>query len=504
MIARDAPLFDILFVRPHYEGHPPLWHLILLLPARAGLPYEPSIKTIQLIFALAMVWLILFRSPFPRPVRLFLPFTYFFFYQYGVIARPYAMFCVAIFLTAIFWKERNEKPWRLCLAMLWMCLSTAYGIALAGGMALAWVLPLLRQEKISFFRNGRRFLSLCFLFVCAMVLIFFILPKSDAHAVVIKDFLKSRSFLFQLLFFWIVIPSDVLCTSLSDYACIFEQQNIHSYDFISAAIVSFPVYVFLFFLCKRRKKTLLLLLPLCAMSLVSAGGYLNAHHYGILLAFLLGIVWICLDDIPFQTELFHKYLDKLHLSPPSRHIISHIPHFCLIIFAVINLYWSMGAAYAELTKPYGYGRECAKYINEHHLNDYRWLEGWNIIRDKENPQDILYEDTNFANSFSICINPYLSHNLLNNLPPEISYATHKVSSPLQIKQNLEKWRQEPDPDIIASSMTDYSYIISSLAIQSDYKQIKIASYRMIWKADPGFSYPLYIYIQTDLAGKLNL
>ena len=42
-IARSGSLKEILFEIPHYEGHPPLWHLILVPFAKLGAPYELSL-----------------------------------------------------------------------------------------------------------------------------------------------------------------------------------------------------------------------------------------------------------------------------------------------------------------------------------------------------------------------------------------------------------------------------------------------------------------------------
>lgn len=46
LMARDCSWHDLLLVRPHYEGHPPLWWLLLAIPARLGVPYEWGIKSI--------------------------------------------------------------------------------------------------------------------------------------------------------------------------------------------------------------------------------------------------------------------------------------------------------------------------------------------------------------------------------------------------------------------------------------------------------------------------
>ena len=68
-IARFASLKEILTEVEHYEGHPPLWHLVLLPFARAELPYKITIFCIGMVFSGASVWLLLFRSPFPRILR---------------------------------------------------------------------------------------------------------------------------------------------------------------------------------------------------------------------------------------------------------------------------------------------------------------------------------------------------------------------------------------------------------------------------------------------------
>lgn len=49
LIARDASFREMLVKIPHYEGHPPLWWLILAVPAKLGMPYELSIKISKLL-----------------------------------------------------------------------------------------------------------------------------------------------------------------------------------------------------------------------------------------------------------------------------------------------------------------------------------------------------------------------------------------------------------------------------------------------------------------------
>ena len=75
-ISKDS-IYNILFVIPHYEAHPPLWHLILKCFTSFDIPAELSIKIPNLLFMFASIWLLLFKSPFPRIIRLVLHILFF-------------------------------------------------------------------------------------------------------------------------------------------------------------------------------------------------------------------------------------------------------------------------------------------------------------------------------------------------------------------------------------------------------------------------------------------
>ncbi len=141
-ISKDS-VYNILFVIPHTEGHPPLWYLILKCFSFFNINCEFGIKIPNLLFMFGAVWLLIFKSPFPRIVRLTLPFTYFIFYQYSVISRPYSIFCFAIFLTALFYKERNNHPFKFVSALALLCLSCAYGMVISVGIILCWFVQIL-------------------------------------------------------------------------------------------------------------------------------------------------------------------------------------------------------------------------------------------------------------------------------------------------------------------------------------------------------------------------
>lgn len=73
LIARDCLYRDLLLVRPHYEGHPPLWWLLQSIPAKLCVPYERGLKGVELVCSALMCGLLVFRAPLPRLAVALLP-----------------------------------------------------------------------------------------------------------------------------------------------------------------------------------------------------------------------------------------------------------------------------------------------------------------------------------------------------------------------------------------------------------------------------------------------
>lgn len=181
LIARDCSWREMILERPHYEGHPPLWWMMLAAPAKLGVPYEIGLKSINLACATLMIWLLEFKTKLPEPFKVILPFSYFLCYQYGVTSRPYALMVAAMLLVAINWKTRDEKPWREVLSMMLLCLTSSYGLVIAGMFAANWVVRFVRQEH-SLIRNRQRFAALLALLAAAVVILIDVMPAKDVYS----------------------------------------------------------------------------------------------------------------------------------------------------------------------------------------------------------------------------------------------------------------------------------------------------------------------------------
>lgn len=141
LIVRDSGLVQLLFERVRYEGTPGLWHAILWLAMRAGLPYD-QLYLVSGGFALAGAAVVLWRAPFPAWMRCGVIFSYFFAYQFAVVARSYAVDLLLLPLAAAFFADRTEKPlpYALVIGLLAHLNAHSFLIAAVLGLEFAWQL----------------------------------------------------------------------------------------------------------------------------------------------------------------------------------------------------------------------------------------------------------------------------------------------------------------------------------------------------------------------------
>jgi len=99
-IAKGSGSFFDLLSNTRYEGHPPIWYVMLWSISK--LTHDPvALQFLNLIISYAIVFIILFYSPFPIIIKALIPFGYFFIFEYSILSRNYAValliaFCICI------------------------------------------------------------------------------------------------------------------------------------------------------------------------------------------------------------------------------------------------------------------------------------------------------------------------------------------------------------------------------------------------------------------------
>jgi len=145
LLARDNSLFGLLVHALHYEGTPGLWHMVLWVAIRCGLPYS-GLHLISSALACGGAWLVMYRSPFPVSMRAGLIFSYFFGYQYSVVARSYCLDLLLLPLAACLYGRKLERPLLYCF-VLGLCVNCNAQSFLIGAVLFLDFLWAARRES---------------------------------------------------------------------------------------------------------------------------------------------------------------------------------------------------------------------------------------------------------------------------------------------------------------------------------------------------------------------
>ena len=146
LIARDSGLFELLFQRLRYEGHPGLWYLILMIPSRI-FPYYPTIQVMCFLIAVAGVYVFVRTSPFPIILKILFPFTYFIFYQYAIVARSYVLLPLLIFMIGSIYPQKSERIYLFTLLLCLLAYTSVFSALIAISVMFIHLLHTLKSWK---------------------------------------------------------------------------------------------------------------------------------------------------------------------------------------------------------------------------------------------------------------------------------------------------------------------------------------------------------------------
>ncbi len=499
-IARCASITDILFEIPHYEGHPPLWHLILMPFAKLGVGYEFSLSLVSLIFAGAAVGLIIWKAPFPRIVRLLLPFTYFFFYQYGVISRPYCVMMLAFMLLAICYPKRDERPGRYTLCLMLLCLTSAYGIVLAGGLAMVWCWEILKQyslrKLVKSAVKDQRIWWLAGLLLLALLLVATIVPRGDTCATnpLVEEIPPNNIFV-RMIYMLTASLSDVLLSNAYwDYN--FLKNTFFYYStFVSAVAIGCIILVGLVLFGRRRKNIGIFFVPYLLFGVFSSLVYFCLHHTGIILLLLIFYFWISVQNTRIEDS-------KSSLQNSNANLIKNFAYIGVAISLCISLAWSVSSIIMDIRKDYAIGRNIANFISSNHLDDYLIMAEWSVVNDEKNETVMNTEYYIYTDNVA----PYFEHNIFYNVmggKDELNYCTHTVATEAENQKNLEQWKAMGYPDVLYGNPALDVLWDNEECSYKQYQLVYLEPVERIWKTDSQMELT-YIYVRKELADELGL
>lgn len=492
LIARDASITDIIFKVPHFEGHPPLWHLYLVPFAKLGMPYEAGIKSASILLNAVAMGIMLFKAPFPKIYRFLIPFTYFFFYQYGVISRCYSLLILGFVLAGLTWKSRNEKPFRFVLSLMLVASSSAYGILLAAGITLVWLAGIIKSrcypKSFKIALSDSRLYALLLLLFYALAITYLIIPNKDTYAVNLPD--AKNPFIGRLYYMLVAAPMDSLFYT-SKVGSYFLEDIEYTAGLITADCLFFiPFIAIILYFGIKKRKLALLAVPYLLFAVFGAVVYFSSHHVGVVTSFFLFWFWACMAEKPdFEPTQSGQNAKK-------------IINVFITLSLIISVYWTISACITDIRTNYDAARATAAFIKEHKLENCLIMNSWYIPAndDLNGVPDPGQQDTP-------SVNAYFDKNIFyafNSGEEDLSYGLHKTPDRDEVIATYNMWAGYGPPDVLLGKPTLHE-VFGDTVTYDDYAVVAIITKSKIAKAYEN-KYPIVfaIYLRKDLLNEYNL
>lgn len=377
LLARDAGVKDLIFKYMRYEGQPGLWHLILVLPAKLGLPYK-SANVISGLAALAGLAVFLRFAPLPWPLKVLVPFTYFAVYQYAVIARSYALVPLLLYLTAAIYPTRLARPYLWAGLMILLSHSTLHGALIAIALYAVYAFDVAKSWRTG--KEGRASSA----------------PtggggafggggaaRRRAQVIAAGAFAASLAFIVLQLWppsdltfapGWIFSPKEVAIKSISMMTHAMTRQV-----FVAAAVVAVSAWWFL-----RRGVFLAYALPTAALLALFGVKWGNLWHEGLLFFVWVFALWLSFiptggtggtgpSEVQGTLDLPERGIRRLMAAAGAIAARAARPAMvaAALVVCLIQVRWAGASLFADYYNAYSAGGEVAAYIKARRIEGER-------------------------------------------------------------------------------------------------------------------------------------
>ncbi|SDA23532.1 hypothetical protein SAMN02910447_02321 [Ruminococcus sp. YE71] len=505
-IAKTTTWHELFFEIPHSECHPLLWHLILRPFAMAGLPFEPAIKTINILITSVGCAIFMFRTSLPKPLKLILPFSFMIFYQTAVVNRCYSLLFVEFILLALYRKDRDEKPLPFIISIAFLCMTHVLGIMIGGLICLIWVIGIIGEYRSGKSKGNilkdKRTKYLACLFVFAVLIMIMIFPSTEnTNFSSTKANLPTFNFrnILACLQIFLGIPFETTfdpTMNKSGFAV-----NLLFFALINA---------FMYYFGKKRKCRAEYFVPYLTFSLFYTFVWYSPHTLQVLFFYMTYIITAFYDENdPILRTLIGK-LKNVRLQKMTGATV-----FGLFILMPAS---AAASCVTDICHPYFEARPIADFIKDNGLEDLRIFSEWEIEPDakdkkKANEDDTINADIDLdfdvytdidvrRNICAITLEPYFDHHVIsNNYTPEkeIYYMSFKISNEKDRRDCYEKFSKGAFPDIIIGNLYPLETIFGKEEVEKHhFKLVYRTYYNMPWKFDTFSTGYQTIWMREDL------
>jgi NADH:ubiquinone oxidoreductase subunit 6 (subunit J) len=143
---------------------------------KAGLPYVTQ-NYVAAVLAIGGIYLLLFHSSASLPLKLLIPFNYYFLYEFSVFARSYSLIMFLICAIICLYPKRFEKPFLFALCVAGLFNTHMLMFTFAAGITGLYLWDVLEQKKI----NSKVLAAFAIMCVSGLYLIPFLVMKGTAN-----------------------------------------------------------------------------------------------------------------------------------------------------------------------------------------------------------------------------------------------------------------------------------------------------------------------------------
>jgi hypothetical protein len=265
-LARSVSIQQLFTRFLREEGSPGLWHLLLAGISRLHVTYS-GYHWFAGIIATIGAALLIFLSPFPRSIRLALPFTFFFAFQYAVVARSYVLAPALMFCLALAWR-RSPIVVALLLGLLGNL--SAHVLMISIGFAFVYLIEIWRGDRKV---ENRKDLLLAggLLAILYGFALWTVLPI-PSDLTYLEPYQQPLSLAGKLIT-WSIRTSISVC-----------------FGVVKPGILAVPLWIFII---RRFSKSgrLYYVLPIVTFALFSAN-HVNFWHAGLVIPTVVTLFWI--------------------------------------------------------------------------------------------------------------------------------------------------------------------------------------------------------------------
>lgn len=336
LIARDLDSLGIL-KQMGYEGSPALWHFLLHLLAKSGLPYQTQ-AIIHATLAIICVSIFVIWSPFNKSIKTLFVFSYYISYEYAVIARNYNLSILFLFIIATIYPSRFNRPVAYSLPIFLLFNTNVHSYFAAVALLLLFAYEIIR-EKHSF----EFYFALFIMITGGLIAVLQLIPPSDGY---ITGHVRYIAF---------VQPLNAIVQALMPGITF----NIITYTVAFSALVIISVQLY----AKPQAIFILSLSYLWLFYIITFKYPGLMRHQGFALIFMIFAIWLSKHQNKTGGV---RVADK----PAKELLVHNISNYVLALCLALSCAYSLKMYVREYSYNFSSAKQMSQYIIRNGFNKF--------------------------------------------------------------------------------------------------------------------------------------